>query len=400
MDDPLNFCPEEFAGVKEALENNDQAAAAAKIQQYLEKQDKIPLNIGITGESGAGKSTFINAFRGVDNRDEQAAPTGTVETTMQITKYPHPNYPNVFFWDLPGIGTTNFPADEYLKRVEFEKFDFFIIISDTRFREHDVKLAQEIQKMEKKFYFVRSKIDNDVRAEERSQRDFSLERSLAKIKEYCIDGLEKGGIKSSKVFLVSSFDLHIYDFSCLHKTLEEELPAHKRNVLLFSMPSINMEIINKKKEAFQHQIKWYSVGSAALAGVSIPGIPAVDLMIMVKAVKSYIAGFGLHESSLRRLSSTTGVPYDELCAVLQSPLAAKEMEKITTDLIQKLLITAASRATSRALEMSRFIPLFGIPVTMSLSFTTTCSALSLFLNMLADDAQRVFEKALGLNTSV
>uniref|UniRef100_A0A3Q0T0I5 IRG-type G domain-containing protein n=1 Tax=Amphilophus citrinellus TaxID=61819 RepID=A0A3Q0T0I5_AMPCI len=220
----------EFAGVKEALENNDQAAAAAKIQQYLEKQDKIPLNIGITGESGAGKSTFINAFRGVDNRDEQAAPTGTVETTMEITQYPHPNYPNVLFWDLPGIGTTNFPADKYLERVEFQKFDFFIIISETRFRENDVKLAQEIQKMEKKFYFVRSKLDNDVRAAEKSQRDFSLERSLEKIKKNCIEGLEKGGIESPKVFLVSSFELHLYDFPWLQKTLEGELPAHKRDL--------------------------------------------------------------------------------------------------------------------------------------------------------------------------
>uniref|UniRef100_A0A3Q0RP46 Immunity related GTPase cinema n=1 Tax=Amphilophus citrinellus TaxID=61819 RepID=A0A3Q0RP46_AMPCI len=399
MENPLDFYPEELPGVKEALEKNDQAGAAEKIQEYLEKKDKIPLNIGITGESGAGKSTFINAFRGVDNRDEQAAPTGIVETTMEITQYPHPNYPNVLFWDLPGIGTTNFPADEYLKLVEFEKFDFFVIISDTRFRENDVKLAQEIQKMEKKFYFVRSKIDNDVNAEKRSQRDFSLEGSLGKIKENCIEGLETGGIKSPKVFLVSSFDLHLYDFPCLQKTLEKELPAHKRDALLFSMPNINMEIINKKKEAFQAQIKWYSVGSAAVAGVPIPWLSVgVDLTLMVKAVTDYEVGFGLNESSLERLSSTAGVPYDELCAVLQSPLAA---EKITTDLILKVLSHfTGTTALMAAEEGSRFIPIFGLPVAMSLSFATTYRALSLFLNMLADDAQRVFKKALGLNPSV
>lgn len=188
MEDPLDFYIVDIAEVKEALENSDTAAATEKIQECLEKQEKIPLNIAITGESGAGKSTFINAFRGIDHKDERAARTGAVETTMEVTKYPHPNYPNVLFWDLPGIGTTNFPADEYLKKMEFEKFDFFIIISDTRFRENDVKLALEIQKMEKKFYFVRSKIDNDVRAEERTQKDFSLEKSLKRIKENCIQG--------------------------------------------------------------------------------------------------------------------------------------------------------------------------------------------------------------------
>ena len=186
MDNPFGYEPIEE--MKEALQNNEPAEAAAKIQEYLDQQNKIPLHIGITGESGSGKSTFVNAFRGIDNRDEGAAPTGCVETTSEGIPYHHPNYPNVTLWDLPGIGTTNFPADKYLEHVGFEKFDFFIIISDTRFRENDVKLAQEIQKMRKKFYFVRSKIDNDLRNEERCQREFNAERTLAQIRENCIQG--------------------------------------------------------------------------------------------------------------------------------------------------------------------------------------------------------------------
>lgn len=175
--------------IKDALQNNDQALAVAKIQEYLHKEKNTPLNIGITGESGSGKSTFVNVFRGIDHEDERAAPTGCVETTMEVTSYPHPNYPNVTFWDLPGIGTMKFPADEYLKRVGFEKFDFFIIISSTRFRENDVKLAQEIQKMGKKFYFVRSKIDNDLQNEKKSKRKFDAEKTLAQIRENSIQGM-------------------------------------------------------------------------------------------------------------------------------------------------------------------------------------------------------------------
>lgn len=397
MEDPLDFYIVDIAEVKEALENSDTAAATEKIQECLEKQEKIPLNIAITGESGAGKSTFINAFRGIDHKDERAARTGAVETTMEVTKYLHPNYPNVLFWDLPGIGTTNFPADEYLKKMEFEKFDFFIIISDTRFRENDVKLALEIQKMEKKFYFVRSKIDNDVRAEEITQRDFSLEKSLKRIKENCIQGLKKGGMTSPKVFLVSSFELHLYDFPLLQNTLEKELPAHKRDVLLFAMPNINMEVINKKKDAFQAKIKYYSAGSAMAAGVPIPFLSVgVDLTIMVKAIVDYLTGFGLDEPSLERLSSTSGVSLDELHAVLKSPLAAKN---ITNDLVLKALShLTGTTALMAAEEGSRFIPLFGLPLAMSLSFVTTYRALSFFLNMLADDAQSVFKRALGLET--
>lgn len=172
--------------IKEALEKNDHVLAVSKIKEYLEREANTPLNIAITGESGSGKSSFVNAFRGVDHRDKRAAPTGCVETTTEVKEYIHPNYSNVALWDLPGIGTTNFPAAKYLEHVKFQKYDFFIIISDTRFRENDVMLAQEIQNMGKKFYFVRSKIDNDLLAAERSQRNFNAEKTLEEIRNDCI----------------------------------------------------------------------------------------------------------------------------------------------------------------------------------------------------------------------
>uniref|UniRef100_A0A3P8RUX3 IRG-type G domain-containing protein n=1 Tax=Amphiprion percula TaxID=161767 RepID=A0A3P8RUX3_AMPPE len=151
-------------------------------------RDNIPLNIAVTGECGSGKSSFVNVVRGIEHEDERAAPTGCVETTMEVTPYLHPKYPNVIFWDLPGIGTTNFPADKYLEHVGFEKFDFFIIISADRFRENDVKLAREIQKMEKRLCFVRSKIDYNIQDEKRRKKNFDAEKTLTRIREDCIQG--------------------------------------------------------------------------------------------------------------------------------------------------------------------------------------------------------------------
>ncbi|KAM4723444.1 LOW QUALITY PROTEIN: T-cell-specific guanine nucleotide triphosphate-binding protein 2-like [Anableps anableps] len=243
-----------------ALMQSDPAAAAAKIQEYIKTQFNTPLNIAITGESGSGKSTFINYFQGITSADEGAAPTGCVETTSEVTPYPHPKYPNVTLWDLHGIGITSFPADNYLHHVGFEKFDYFILISDTRFRENDVKLAKEIQKMEK-FYFVHSKIDNDLQAQE-SQKDFNAEET-GKNEENCIQGLQKEGFEAPHVFLLSSFERHLYDFPLLHETLETELPEHKKYVLLLAMSNINLKIINKKKEAFQANMKYWAAASAA-----------------------------------------------------------------------------------------------------------------------------------------
>ncbi|XP_017287200.1 interferon-inducible GTPase 5-like isoform X1 [Kryptolebias marmoratus] len=381
------------------LMETDPAAAAVKIKEYIEQKNDTPLNIAITGESGSGKSTFINYYRGMTNNDEGAAPTGVEETTSDIRSYPHPEYPNVKLWDLPGVGTTKFPADKYLELVELEKFDFFVIISDTRFRENDVKLAKAIQKMEKKFYFVRSKIDNDLQAEERYKRNFDEQETLQTIRDNCIQGMHNEGFKSPQVFLLCNFELHLYDFPLLHETLERELPELKRHALLMTMPNINQEVINKKKEALQAQIKYYAAGSAAGSAVPVPGLSVtVDLNLIVTAVTHYVVTFRLDIESLKKLADTTGVPYDDLKQSILSPLAGVT---ITRALIIKVLAQLASViALMAGEEVSKFIPIIGIPAAMALSFAGTYKALSHFLNMLAEDAERVFKRALGSNSSV
>ncbi|XP_035850636.1 interferon-inducible GTPase 5-like [Sander lucioperca] len=397
MAHPLHFVSIE--AIKEALQNNDPSLAVEKIKELLEREKNIPLNIGITGESGSGKSTFVNAFRGIDNMDEGAAPTDCDETTMEVTPYPHPNYPNVTLWDLPGIGTPDFPADKYLELVEFKRFDFFIIISDTRFRENDVKLAQEIQKLEKTFYFVRSKIDIDLQNQERSQREFNAERTLSNIRANCIQGLQKAGVVSPQVFLVASFDLQLYDFALLGEILERELPEHKKNALLLAMPNISLEVINKKKKSFHNNIKYWATASAAVGAVPVPGLSiTVDVVMLVGVVTQYVLGFGLDSPSLKRLSNRTNVPYNDLIDIIISPLAAT---KITPDLLLKVIGQVAGSVALIAVEEgSRFIPILGIPLAMGLSFISTYNILKTILNMLAEDAQSVFKRALGLNTSV
>uniref|UniRef100_UPI0037E8EC73 interferon-inducible GTPase 5-like n=1 Tax=Semicossyphus pulcher TaxID=241346 RepID=UPI0037E8EC73 len=382
--------------IREALQNNNQTLAFAKIQEYLEKEKKIPLNIAVTGESGSGKSTFVNALREIQNSDEGAAPAGSVETTKKVTLYPHPNYPNVTLWDLPGIGTTSYPAAKYLKYVGFEKFDFFIIISADRFRENDVKLAQEIQRMKKKFYFVCSKIDNNIRDEERSQREFSAERTLTQIRDNCLQGLQAAGVQSPQVFLVSSFELHLYDFPLLEETLERELPEHKRDALLLAMPNISLDMINKKKQAFHSQIKYFALLSAGVAAVPVPGLSiGVDVVLLVGLVTRYVLVFGLDITSLKRLPNKTGVPFKYLMKVIISPLAAK---KITPDLVLKVVAQCSSIVVLMAAEeRSRFILILGIPAAMGLFFVTTYRCLSTVLDMVADDARMVFKRALGLN---
>ncbi|XP_074548599.1 interferon-inducible GTPase 5-like [Halichoeres trimaculatus] len=380
--------------VKEALERKDEALAAAKIQVYLEKEKNVPLNIAITGETGSGKSSFVNAIRGVDDDDdEEAAPTGVIETTKEATPYLHPNFTNVKLWDLPGVGSLKYQAAEYLKKVGFERFDFFIIISSERFSENDVKLAKEIQRMGKKFYFVRSKTDQDMDNGKR-KRGFGEARILGQIKNNCTQGLQDQGFQSPQVFLVSSHKPHLYDFPDLLRTLERELPEHKKNAFLLAMPNTSQEMIDRKKEAFQSKIKYVATLSAAVAAVPVPGLSvAVDLALLVGVVTRYVFAFGLNISSLKRVSKYSGVPYEKLRELIVSPLAAT---KITSELLVRVISqTAVLVGLMAAEEGSRLVPILGIPASMALSFTFTYKALNFFLDVLTDDAKRVLQKVLS-----
>ncbi|XP_025050875.1 interferon-inducible GTPase 5-like [Alligator sinensis] len=158
---------EKLKKLKAALEKGDLTAAAKNAQEMLDDAEKISLHIAITGVTGSGKSSFLNAMRGLDDGDEGAADIGVLETTSKPAPFPHPQDPNITFWDLPGIGTPAFPEDTYLQQVEFGRYDFFIIISSTRFTDKDIKLALEIQSLGKSFYFVRSKVDQDLDNERR-----------------------------------------------------------------------------------------------------------------------------------------------------------------------------------------------------------------------------------------
>ena len=53
--------------------------------------------------------------------------------------------------------------------MELEEYDTFLIFTAGRFTENALKLAKKIRSVDKKFLFIRIKIDEDVRAEKRKR---------------------------------------------------------------------------------------------------------------------------------------------------------------------------------------------------------------------------------------
>ncbi|XP_067403097.1 interferon-inducible GTPase 1-like [Emydura macquarii macquarii] len=116
--------------------------AASGVQKFKNLSD-IEFSIAIAGETGSGKSSFINAIRGLGDEDKDAAKTAVMEVTKAPAQYWHPMYPMVLFWDLPRIDTPDFQPNTYLKQVKFKHFDVFIINASEQFRANHIKLAQE-----------------------------------------------------------------------------------------------------------------------------------------------------------------------------------------------------------------------------------------------------------------
>ncbi|XP_067852716.1 interferon-inducible GTPase 5-like [Heptranchias perlo] len=318
------FSQEELNKLKSDYETGGLGKVTPLIQRKIKELGNTELNIAVTGETGAGKSTFINTMRGLQSDDEGAAETGVTETTMEPTRYPHPNLPNVCFWDLPGIGTTKFPANKYLKEIKFKRYDFFIIISDCRFRENDTKLAKEIKRLGKNFYFVRPKIDNDLNSLNKQRRKVNEEEGLEKIRNDCVRKLQEAGIPSPSVFLISNFEPNLYECKQLNEALEDDLQNIKKSVFILARPNLNLEIVEKKRQELKKRVWMLATLSGAVGAVPVPGMSlACDIGILVGGIIDFRKYLGLDDASLQRLANMAGKPVGVLKAEVKTPLVGE-----------------------------------------------------------------------------
>lgn len=300
--------PETLSNIQKDIQEGKLTNVVNKIQASLAAAENSVLEVAVIGESGTGKSSFINALREVSPEEEGAANVGVVETTMEKTPYQHPKYPKVTFWDLPGTGTPNFLPDTYLETVGFTSYDFFIIISSSRFSLNDAALAQKIKEAGKKFYFVRTKVDSDLYNEKITKpKSFKRERVLQQIQDNCLANLNNIGVAEPCIFLVSNFNLDNFDFPRLQETLLKDLPAHKRHTFALMLPTFSDASIEIKKDFLKENIWLDAVKSAALAFVPLmPIVCGFDLPEQEECLKIYRKHFGLDDKSIEEIAEKLG----------------------------------------------------------------------------------------------
>ncbi|KAK0462473.1 interferon-inducible GTPase-domain-containing protein [Desarmillaria tabescens] len=120
-------------------------------------------HVAIAGISGAGKSSLINALRGIWDGQKGAASTDYVESTSVVTSYPDPNAAKPFIWfDVPGSGTLACSDWTYFNDQGLYIFDAIIVLFNDRFTATDVAILKNAGRYKIPTYIVRSKSDVHV----------------------------------------------------------------------------------------------------------------------------------------------------------------------------------------------------------------------------------------------
>ncbi|KAI6097551.1 interferon-inducible GTPase-domain-containing protein [Pisolithus sp. B1] len=158
---------------KEEAEKQWKAGIQPVVTPSLEELEKVKRRIqykegvfhfAVAGVAGSGKSSLINAFRGLRNRDASAAATGVTETTLAMARYADANPQHPFVWfDIPGAGTLKIPDWQYFNAQGLYVFDCIIVLFDNRFTMTDVAILSNAKRFKIPTYIVRSKADQHIR---------------------------------------------------------------------------------------------------------------------------------------------------------------------------------------------------------------------------------------------
>ncbi|KAI6115187.1 interferon-inducible GTPase-domain-containing protein [Pisolithus croceorrhizus] len=217
---------------KEEAEKQWKAGIQPVVTPSLEELEKVKRRIqykegvfhfAVAGVAGSGKSSLINAFRGLRNRDASAAATGVTETTLAMARYADANPQHPFVWfDIPGAGTLKIPDWQYFNAQGLYVFDCIIVLFDNRFTMTDVAILSNAKRFRIPTYIVRSKADQHIRnlmrdmgydSEQDDEDDPGRRARLltAARKQYIEEtrksvktNLENAGLPDQRVYIVSN----------------------------------------------------------------------------------------------------------------------------------------------------------------------------------------------------
>ena len=324
--------------------------------------------------------------------DLGAAEVDVEECTKLPECYDHPSNPNIKLWDLPGITNPIYNGDleKYCENVPLDDYHTYLIFAKDRLTNDDLKLAERIRSTDKKFFFIRARIDQDVENARRSKQHlFDKDATLDKIRKKLSQNLiERGLLEDEKeIFLVSNHFPAEYQFDELTQAILAILPQRQRESLILTIDNallLSKNTLKGKVEVLKNRIKYVATASAFAAAVPIPGVSLLADIAMIKSeVDFYISQLGLPEEGSNAFSL--------LSVNTQSEMRELGAMQSTIQRISELLVKISTKRV--VVEFSRST-LFGVVMASSLSYGTTYYFLLKQLEKLEEIALTVLEEKL------
>ena len=293
---------------------------------------------------------------------------------------------------MPGIGTQTFPdLETYCDKIQFDNYHTFLIFSSSRFTRNDALLAREIRKQGRSFFFIRTKIDENYRAEKR-KKSFNEADMLRDIRIDCLKNLVDEDYNpicgEDNIFLISNHHQNKWDFDRLTQAILDVLPRYQRECLTLSLntlTSLSREILKRKVDVFKRRTWLIAFASALVACAPLPGLSfSVDATMIFFEIRQYIAQLGIPSEGseiFEILSDTIKQEVASLCLNFSS------IAKIVS------FFTLVGNPAAAVEEVARFIPVIGLATASTLSFAGTFSMLLTALNRVEAVALAVLEDA-------
>jgi GTP-binding protein EngB required for normal cell division len=213
---------------------NEALVAHAK-DKLVDWEDTV-VHIAVLGPVGAGKASFINMLRGIEDPEHplsaavgEEAVEGSNQMPSEMACYRFPESPEINVWKLPAVVEESLlpkmVAEKYGKRMEFEKFDAFILLTSYKFTKVDKEITEVIKRLGKPYYLARTKTEDILSKQQQGELNFDTMSKTIRLE--CLDKLwlplpltQTIGIPH--VYLITTKQIHEF----FHNNENESLNQH------------------------------------------------------------------------------------------------------------------------------------------------------------------------------
>ncbi|RNA25343.1 interferon-inducible GTPase 5-like [Brachionus plicatilis] len=314
------------------------------------------LNVAIIGKTGSGKSSFLNAFRGISNNEKNSAkvgadPKGTL-IEIEKSKFEHKIQKEnieftINFYDTIGFqDNNNSNIEDFLFELKnhhnVEEFDAIIFVTKEKLSAEELKIAKSNEKKKVMLFFVynqnqltlkdlydddlplreqvnehREMLENKINKIQKDICDLIKEHKvfdslMSEIQNFSSDNLKSEDYKNKLIelsvyFIASSkhFENELFsrDGSRLKKEIEEHLVRTKFNNMNINLlePFSKRTIYLKKKSILENLFnsKKLAIAGAALASI----VPFLEILPTTKINKSFKQEF-FEKFGMKKLKDT------------------------------------------------------------------------------------------------